>query len=44
MKEWQTPEVAEIKLEPDEDVLQACFTPSLGLPGPCGGHASNGCP
>ena len=45
MKEWQTPEVTEIELEPDEDVLQPCLMPSLVLFAPCGGqYVGNGCP
>ena len=30
MKEWQTPEVTEIELQSDEDVLQNCSLPSAG--------------
>jgi len=30
MKEWQAPEVTEIELQPNEDVLQHCQGPSMG--------------
>ena len=34
MKEWQTPEVTEIELRANEDVLQHCQVPSMEDPIP----------
>ena len=44
-KEWKKPELKEVELEPDEDVLRQCFTPSMPQPeGMCPGHNPAPCP
>ncbi len=44
-KEWQKPEIKEVALEADEDVLAQCWSPSAATPleGHCGGmnHEQN---
>ena len=42
-KEWQKPEIKEVQLEADEDVLAQCWSPSVPTPvqGQCGGFALN---
>jgi len=32
MKPWERPEILEVELEADEDVLQFCWAPSVPLP------------
>ena len=42
-KEWQKPEVKEVELETDEDVLAQCWSPSVPTPvqGTCGSTGNN---
>ena len=42
-KEWQKPEVKEVELETDEDVLAQCWSPSVPTPvqGQCGFVVNN---